>query len=126
MDDPTVHTPALAANELRALSWLGLALRAGRIRVGSEAVFSAIRSGQAKLVVLAGDAGSNLAKKVADKCAFYQVPLRKGPDKSVLGQALGRRTVGVVAVLDAEFAERFRQSVGAIYGGEAFDETEGL
>ncbi|MCL6626274.1 MAG: ribosomal L7Ae/L30e/S12e/Gadd45 family protein [Alicyclobacillus shizuokensis] len=127
MDDPTEPRPALAANELRTLNnWLGLAMRAGRMRIGAEAALAAVRARQAQLVVLAGDAGTNVAKKFRDKCTYYQVPLLTGPNKDVFGRALGRRAVVVAAVLDAAFAERLRRPLLAIYGGEAFDETEGL
>jgi ribosomal protein L7Ae-like RNA K-turn-binding protein len=131
MDDPTADLPrgasTLAANELRAaLGWLGLAVRAGRVRLGSDAVLAAIRGGQARLVLLASDAGGNVSKKFRDKCSFYRVPVVSGPNRRELGRACGRGAVVAVAVLDESFAVRLRQSLSAIYGGEAFDETEGL
>lgn len=46
----------------KALSYLGLAMRAGKIVTGDEAVLKAVRSSEAKLVVLAGDASDNTQK----------------------------------------------------------------
>ena len=51
----------------KALSYLGLAMRAGKIVTGDEAVLKAVRSSEAKLVVLAGDASDNTQKKFRDK-----------------------------------------------------------
>lgn len=47
----------------KALSRLGLATRAGKLISGEEIVLKAIRSGEAKLVLLAGDASDNTRKK---------------------------------------------------------------
>ncbi|HEY4430864.1 MAG TPA: ribosomal L7Ae/L30e/S12e/Gadd45 family protein, partial [Paenibacillus sp.] len=59
----------------KALSYLGLAMRAGKIVTGDEAVLKAVRSSEAKLVVLAGDASDNTQKKFRDKCGTYDIPL---------------------------------------------------
>jgi len=48
----------------RALSRLGLAMRAGKLVTGDEAVMKAVRSGEAKLVVLARDASENTGKNL--------------------------------------------------------------
>lgn len=49
----------------RALSQLGLAMRAGKVVTGDEIVLKAIRSSEAKLVILAGDASDNTKKSSA-------------------------------------------------------------
>lgn len=48
----------------KTLSYLGLAMRAGKIVTGDEAVLKAVRSSEARLVVLAGDASDNTQKEV--------------------------------------------------------------
>ena len=60
---------------------------------------------RAKLVLLAADASSNTEKKVSDKCKFYNVPVRKVEDRSVLGRSIGKEARVVVAVTDQGFAK---------------------
>ena len=85
-------------------SLLGLANRAGKIASGEEQVLKEIRKRKAKLVILAGDASENTAKKFQDKCSYYQIPLKTAPDRFSLGSALGKPERVVVAVLDEGFA----------------------
>jgi ribosomal protein L7Ae-like RNA K-turn-binding protein len=109
------------------LQVLGLAKRAGRIRVGTDAVFAALAAGDARMVVVASDAGQNVQKKIRDKCAFYDRPLLRLADRSALGGACGRGQAVVVAVNDPGFAAKLMAyAEGISSGGVAFDETEGL
>jgi ribosomal protein L7Ae-like RNA K-turn-binding protein len=87
-------------------SFLGLANRARKIISGEELVVKEIRSGKAKLVLLAEDASVNTAKKIQDKCLSYNVPLRKVTDRYTLGHAIGKDARVVVAVTDEGFAKK--------------------
>lgn len=91
------------------MSLLGLANRARKIISGEELVIKEIRSGRAKLVLMAEDASENTTKKVTDKCNFYQVPLRTVTDRYSLGQAIGKEARVVVAVVDSGFANKLKQ-----------------
>jgi ribosomal protein L7Ae-like RNA K-turn-binding protein len=90
------------------MSLLGLANRARKLISGEELVVKEIRSGKAKLVLLAEDASKNTEKKISDKCAYYQVPLKRVENRSLLGQAIGKEARVVVAVLDEGFAQKLR------------------
>jgi ribosomal protein L7Ae-like RNA K-turn-binding protein len=87
-------------------SFLGLANRARKVISGEELVVKEIRSGKAKLVLLAEDASVNTAKKIQDKCLSYNVPLRKVTDRYTLGHAIGKDARVVVAVTDEGFAKK--------------------
>ena len=89
----------------RALSQLGLAMRAGKVVTGDEIVLKAIRSSEAKLVILAGDASVNTTKKIRDKCGSYNIPLVIGFDRESLGTSVGKPERVVLAVTDQGFAE---------------------
>lgn len=91
-------------NNHKALSALGMAMRAGKLATGDEIVLKAIRAGKAKLVVLAGDASNNTKKKFNDKCASYQVSLVEAFDRVTLGGAIGKAERVVIAVTDVQFA----------------------
>ena len=60
-------------NSKKLSNLLGLAQRAGRVISGEELVVKAIQTGQAQLIFLAKDAGSNLTKKVTDKSNHYNI-----------------------------------------------------
>lgn len=90
------------------MSLLGLANRARKLITGEELVVKEIRNGKAKLVILAGDASLNTEKKISDKCHFYNVPLKKVENRSVLGQAIGKEERVTVAVLDEGFARKLQ------------------
>ncbi|MBT9282866.1 MAG: ribosomal L7Ae/L30e/S12e/Gadd45 family protein [Hydrogenibacillus schlegelii] len=86
------------------LTTLGLAARARKVVSGEEAVLRAIRTGQAKLVILARDAGPNTGKAVRDKCRSYGVTLIEGPDRYALGTAIGKASRVALAVVETGFA----------------------
>lgn len=89
-------------------SLLGIANRARRLISGEELVVKEIRSGNAKLVLLAADASKNTEKKISDKCTFYQVPLKRVESRFVLGHAIGKEARVAVAVLDEGFARKLQ------------------
>lgn len=90
----------------RWLSFLGLANRAGKIITGEELVIKEIQRKRVKLVLLASDASDNTAKKIRDKCAYYQVPIKEVSDRVTLGEAIGKHARVVVAVLDDGFSKK--------------------
>lgn len=92
-------------NEKKLYSYLGLAMRAGKLATGDGAVLDAIRSGEAKLVILALDASSNTNKKIRDKCGHYAVPLLAFGSRGAIGASIGKEERVVLAVTDAGFAD---------------------
>lgn len=87
------------------LSLLGLSMRAGKLVTGDESVLKTVRSGEAKLVVLAQDAAVNAKKKYHDKCHFYEVPLIECCSRSELGSSIGKNERIVIAVTDSGLAQ---------------------
>ncbi|USK35731.1 YlxQ family RNA-binding protein [Bacillus sp. F19] len=90
------------------MSLLGLANRARKIVSGEELVIKEVRQCRAKLVLLSKDASENTAKKVHDKCSFYNIPVVSVPDRYLLGQAIGKDARVVVALVDAGFAAKMK------------------
>jgi ribosomal protein L7Ae-like RNA K-turn-binding protein len=90
---------------------LGLAQRARKLTSGEELVLQAVRDGQAKLVILATDAGKNTAKKFTDKCHSYEVPLLEVGTRVELGTAIGKGERVVMAVTDEGFCQKLRGPV---------------
>jgi ribosomal protein L7Ae-like RNA K-turn-binding protein len=93
----------------KALTLLGLAKKAGKLSWQEQANLNAIRSGKAKLLLLAGDSGQATAKKYLDKCLFYKITVIRYATCGELGLAIGSSPRAAVAVLDEGFARRFRE-----------------
>jgi ribosomal protein L7Ae-like RNA K-turn-binding protein len=86
--------------------FLGLAMRAGKIVSGEEAVLMAIRQGKAKAVLLAQDGSNNTRKKILDKAKYYAVPTILVDSRESLGHAIGKKERVVVGICDAGFANK--------------------
>ena len=84
---------------------LGLARKAGKVKIGEKALES-VKSGEAKLVLLASDASERTKKKVQNKCTFYQVNLVCIENSTLLSQSIGKTNCMMVAICDKGFAER--------------------
>ncbi len=55
------------------LNFLGLAMRAGKVKTGESVIVNEIKKGNLKLVIVANDASDNTAKLITDKCKSYKV-----------------------------------------------------
>ena len=95
----------------RALNLLSLCRRAGRLVSGEEACLTAIRRGQARLVVVDGAASANAKKMFADSCAYYEVALIQAPEEA-LGAAIGKPGRMAAAVTDEGFAASILKLTG--------------
>jgi len=84
---------------------LGLATRAGKVVCGEGRVSDGIRSGKAKLVIVAKDASENTMKKFCNSCEYYSVPQIITDDRFALGEATGKGFAVVMAVCDESFAK---------------------
>lgn len=99
-------------SEQKALSLLGLARKAGRVMSGEFQTEKAVKSGKAKLVVLAGDASDNTKKKFCNMCAWYHVPVTECSDKTRLGSSIGCESRSCLAVLDPGLAGAVMKALG--------------
>ena len=87
------------------LTFLGLCRKSGRMVLGMDPVGEAVRTGRAKLIITAGDAGGNTLKKarhMAGQIPLGHIVLPFGKD--VLGRSLGFKSCSIIAVLDEGFA----------------------
>jgi ribosomal protein L7Ae-like RNA K-turn-binding protein len=105
---------------------LGLAMRARALVTGDGTCLIAIRSGQAKLAIIASDASSNTTKKYKDKCLYYKVPLLQLGTKERLGKMLGKPERAVIVVTADGFAKRLHEIAREINGGDGFDENASI
>ena len=95
----------------KALSLIGLAMKAGRTASGEFCTEKEVKSGNAELVIVAGDASDNTKKKFKNMCDYYHVPVCFYGDKDTLGHAMGKQFRASLAVLDEGFAKGIRKHI---------------
>ena len=88
----------------KALSLLSLATKAGKTKSGEFLTEQEVKTGNAWLVIVAGDASNNTKKKFRNMCSFYEVPIYIYGDKDTLGHAMGKEFRASLAVVDEGLA----------------------
>ena len=92
----------------KALNYMALARKAGRIELGEEPVGAAARAQHARLVIVAGDAGDHTWRKAKSAVAGTEQLCIKVPfTKDQLGQAIGRTSLAIAAFTDPALALAF-------------------
>ena len=98
-------------NNDKALSLLGLAKKAGKLKSGEYCVEEELKKGRAKLVIVANDASDNTKKKFTDKSSFKKVPLCFYSDKAGLGKSTGNEERAVLVIIDENFAKAINEEI---------------
>jgi ribosomal protein L7Ae-like RNA K-turn-binding protein len=89
---------------IKVLSLLGFAQKAGKLISGINTVESLIGNSQIKLLIIAGDAQPKFLKQMKDKCDnLGQKHLIFGT-KDELGQAIGKSARTIIAIKDINIA----------------------
>lgn len=94
---------------------LSLCVRAGRLALGYGRAETAVRGGEARLVIVSADASENTKKKFSDMAAYRNLPIIFISDRETIGRAVGRDFAVICAVTDKRFADRL---------GELYMETQ--
>ena len=100
-------------NQQKALRLLGLARKARRLEIGEEPVGIACRSGKARLLLVARDAGDHTFRRArsfvsGSKCPYVCVPFTKDE----LGDGLGCNACALCTLLDPAFAKSCLEALG--------------
>lgn len=85
------------------MSMVGFATKAGKTESGEFSVERAIKTGRAKLVIIAEDASDNTSQMFQNKCKFYNVPYLIYGTKEQLGSMTGKSIRASVAITDSNF-----------------------
>ena len=97
----------------KALNYLALARKAGRIELGEEPVGAVARAQKARLVVVAEDATDHTWRRALSFVAgSEQICLRVPYNKDLLGQAVGRTALALAAFTDPAMALAFVKALG--------------
>lgn len=97
----------------KALNYLALARKAGRIELGEEPVGAAARAQKARLVVVAEDATDHTWRRAKSFVSgSEQICLKIPYSKEQLGQAVGRSQLALAAFTDPALALAFVKALG--------------
>ena len=97
----------------KALNYLALARKAGRIELGEEPVGAAARAQKARLVVVAEDATDHTWRRAQSFVSgTEQICVRVPFAKDLLGQAVGRSALALAAFTDPALALAFVKALG--------------
>ena len=92
----------------KALNYLSLARKAGRIELGEEPVGAAARARHARLLVVASDAGDHTWRRAKSFVSGSDQQCIRVPfTKDELGQAVGRTSLALAALTDPALALAF-------------------
>ena len=97
----------------KALNYMALARKAGRIELGEEPVGAAARAQHARLVVVAEDASDHTWRRAKSFVAgTEQLCIRVPFSKDALGQSIGRSALAIAAFTDPALALAFIKALG--------------
>ena len=96
----------------RALNYLALARKAGRIELGEEPAGAAARAQHARLLVVASDASDHTWRRAQSFVAGTdQQCIRVSFSKDQLGQCVGRTSLALAAITDPALALAFLKAL---------------
>ena len=97
----------------KALLLLGLARKARKLEIGEEPCGIACRSGKAKLLLIAHDAGDHTFRRARSYCRAGKPPYLCVPfTKDELGDALGCNACALCVFTEPAFAKSFLEALG--------------
>ena len=97
----------------KALNYMALARKGGRIELGEEPVGAAARAVKACLVMVAGDASDHTWRRANSFVAgTAQQCIRLSYTKDELGMAIGRSSLAIAAFTDPAMALAFVKALG--------------
>lgn len=92
----------------RAMSYLGIARKAGLLTTGEENCGSVVRAGKARLLCLASDASDNAARRAESFVHGTKTPLLRVPyTKEELAASLGTGSCSMAVLTDIGLANSF-------------------
>lgn len=93
----------------KALSFLGIAKKAGLLAIGSEATAISARQGKARLIITATDASAGSVRRATANAKAAEIECIAVPyTRFEIGNITGRGSPGVLAILDKGLAEGFK------------------
>jgi len=90
------------------LGLVGLAMKAGKLIIGEQAVWKVLQLSRAHLLLMATDASDRKKRVFTSWARAHDIPLIELANKIDLGNQLGRGQVAIAAIIDQPLAEAVR------------------
>jgi ribosomal protein L7Ae-like RNA K-turn-binding protein len=104
---------------------IGLARRAGKLNYGFDAVVKDIEAHKTKAVLLSNDASPRTAGKTKEECERFRARIVVLPvSKALLGGAIGKGDIAVIAISDKSFADRILELASAASRSDLDEQTD--
>ena len=98
----------------KALSFIGLMKKAGKLEIGEESVSSAAVKGKARAILSSCDASPRSLRGAKGIAETWDIPHMTLPfTKDELGSVIGRGSPGITAVTDIGFAAKLAEQLAA-------------
>ena len=95
-------------------------MKAGKTVSGEFSTEKAVKSGKARLVVVAEEASDNTRKMFTNQCTYYRVPICFFGRKDELGHSMGKEFRASIAIMDEGFASALVKQMN-INGGSKYE-----
>lgn len=96
-------------NDEKIYSFIGLAMRAGKIVSGDDSTLLEMRRDKVKLVIVAEDASENTKKLFKDKSSYRKINCIYFSTKEGLGVSIGKDSRAVIGIKDIGFSNKIIQ-----------------
>ena len=94
-------------DEQKIRGLIGLCMRAGKIKTGTDIVEQTVKRGGAHLALVDAGMAPRGRKAIADACAYVNCPIAVVPE-DMLGDAIGKPGRMAACITDAGFAEKLK------------------
>lgn len=91
-------------DDKKVLGLLGLAKRAGKLVVGSQATKEALVRNRLSLLIFSLDAANGTTRKFEMLANQKGIPILRVSSKGPLGRAIGKESVSILGISDESFA----------------------
>lgn len=113
----------------RIYSFIGMAMKAGKLQSGEFACEKAVKTGKAMLIIVSTEASLNTKKNFSDMCSYRGVEIRFFGKKAELGKFSGKDMRAVLAVTDQGFARKLTEMIDSSdpqYGGGHIEKNQNI
>ena len=98
-------------NNQKIHSYIGLAMRAGKVVSGDDTTLKELKKGRVNLIIVAEDASDNTKKLFKDKSAYRKVDQILFSTKVELGLSIGKSPRAVLGIKDKALAQKILELV---------------
>jgi len=98
-------------NQNKVMSLIGIAMKAGKVASGEFSVEKAVKTGKARIVIVAAEASDNTKKNFKNMCLHYEVPCYFLGSKVELGKAIGKEFRASLAIIEGNLAQAIMKQI---------------